>query len=182
MMSPRHFTQAHPHFPFADPRRGTIFRLAGGELHEHRNQPRNAYHARAFADEPSETDACIYHFFFKSVEEFVWKNARNRGDFPMSHETSFQSIDQPAAAAFLSQHRSSDIRQNDRIQRCAPGLGAEIERLRGLPDVRDAERAVVARFAVRLAEVKTAFRKSQRLFELGTTGEEFRTLLRDAGA
>jgi hypothetical protein len=181
MMSPRHFIHAHPHFPYVDPRRGTIFRLASGELHEHRNQPRNAYHAQAFADEPSETDACIYHYFFKSVDEFVWKNARNRGDYPMSHGISFQSIDQGAASAFLSQHISTNVRQDDRILRCAPGLDAEIERLRGLPGVRDAETAVTACFQVRLAEVKTAFRKSQRLFELGTTGEEFRTLLRDAG-
>ena len=177
MLAPRRFIQAHPHFPFADRRRGYTFRLASGELHEYRKQPPGSYHARAFSDEPSCADACLYHYNFKSVEEFAWKSARNRGDFPLSHEMNFVNLDQSSVGLFMLQHRSTDVTENDRLSRCAPGLEQEMARLRSLPGVADAERAVIAHFRQRLAVLKAKLLSDPRMGQFGSAGEEMRALL-----
>ncbi len=178
MMAPRQFIQAHPHFPFADRRRSTTFRLASGAMHEYRNQPMGKYHARAFTDEPSTADACLYHYNFKSVEEFAWKVSRNRGDFPMSHEINFEGLDPVAVGSFMNQHTSTAITQSDRIARSAPGLEGEMQRLRALPGVAVAERAVVTQFRQRLDTVKSKLLSDPKLSHLGAAGEEMRALLR----
>ena len=180
MMAPRHFIQAHPHFPFADRRRSFTFRLADGGLHEHRKQPPDRYHARAFSDEPSSEHACLYHYNFKSVDEFAWKVSRNRGDFPMTHEIDFQGLDEVAVGSFVGQHHSADITRNDRLARCAPGMDAELARLRALPGVLQAERAVIATFQERLAVIKAHLLADPRLGQLGAAGEGMRTLLQAA--
>ena len=177
MMAPRQFIQAHPHFPFADRRRSTTFRLANGATHEYRNQPAGRYHARAFSDEPSTADACLYHYNFKSVEEFAWKVSRNRGDFPMSHEINFEGLDHVAIGSFMLQHRSTAIRQSDHISRTSPGLDDEMQRLRALPGVAMAERTVIAHFRQRLALVKSRLLSDPKLSHLGAAGEEMQALL-----
>ncbi len=177
MMAPRRFIQAHPHFPFADHRRSYSFRLASGALHEYRKQPPGKYHARAFSDDPSNADACLYHYNFKSVEEFAWKVSRNRGDFPMSHGIDFEGLDHVAIGSFMLQHQSTDVAQSDRLPRSAPGLEDEMGRLRSLPGVADAERAVIGRFRQRLDLVKSKLLTEPRLGHLGAAGEEMRALL-----
>ena len=177
MMRPRRFIQAHPHFPFADRRRSYTFRLANGALHEHRKQPPGSYHARAFTDEPSSADACLYHYNFKSVEEFAWKVSRNRGDFPMSHAINFEALDHVAVGSFMAQHHSADVTENDRLIRSVPGLENELDRLRSLPGVAEAERFVIARFGQRLDLVKAKLLADPKLGHLGSAGEGMRTLL-----
>jgi hypothetical protein len=178
MMAPRQFIQAHPHFPFADRRRAYTFRLANGALHEYRNQPPGKYHARAFTDEPSSADACLYHYNFKSVEEFAWKVSRNRGDFPMSHEINFEGLDPVAVGSFMLQHNTRAFTESDRLARCAPGLDGELARLRSLPGIAAAERAVVAQFRDRLEMLKSKLLGDPRLGHLGAAGEEIRALVR----
>ncbi len=177
MLSPRHFINAHPHFPFAEARRDYSFRLADGSRHDHRLQPVESYHARAFADRPSDDDASIYHYYYKSVEEFLWKSSRNRGDYPMSHGITFQSLDAGAATFFLQQHTTTEYRQNDRIAQCAVGLEQEMERLRNLPGVRLAETEVRFQYIRRIRDVKEQFLKSERLVELGDLGSQLRGLV-----
>ncbi len=177
MMAPRHFIQAHPHFPFADHRRGVLFRLASGAMHEYRKQPIGNYHARAFSDEPSSADACLYHYNFKSVEEFAWKVSRNRGDFPLSHGVNFEALDHVAVGSFLNQHRSQNVTASAQVAGGLPALQAEIDRLRALPGVAEAERALTALFRQRLTLVKTKLMAEPRLAQLGGPGEEMRALL-----
>ena len=177
MMKPRHFIQAHPHFPFADSRRSYVFRLASGALHHHRKQPHDNYHARAFTDDPSDADACLYHFNFKSVEEFAWKVSRNRGDFPLSQSVNFEGLDHVAVGSFVGQHRSQDVTVDDRLARGLSALDDEIERLRGLPGVAEAERSTKAAFRQRLDMVKSRLLADPRLGNLGAAGAEMRALL-----
>ena len=175
MLSPRHFIQAHPHFPFADYRRSFVFRLANGTVHEHRNQPRGNYHAQAFTDEPSSADACLYHYNFKSVEEFAWKVSRNRGDFPMSHDVTFAGLDAVAVGSFVEQHRSTGVTVAQPLGR---GLEAEIDRLRSLPGVAQAERSIIDHFRQRVAGLKARLVSEPRLDLFGPAGQEMRALLR----
>ena len=177
MLAPRHFIQAHPHFPFADYRRGVFFRLASGAMHEHRKQPASNYHARAFTDEPSCADACLYHYNFKSVEEFAWKVSRNRGDFPLSHGVNFEGVDHVAVGSFLNQHQSPDVTPSGQAASLVPALEAEIARLRALPGVGEAERAVTALFRQRLDLVKAKLIAEPHLSNLDGPGEEMRALL-----
>ena len=182
MLSPRQFVQAHPHFPFADPRRPCVFRLASGELHRHLKQSPGAYHARAFADEATDDDASVYHYYYKSVEEFVWKSSRNRGDWPMSPATDFASLDAAALTQFLAQHHSMVFTENDRLARCAPALDEEIAALRRLPGVGAAESEVKAQFAARCATIQQQLLASGKLETLGADGERLRQLLLQLGA
>ncbi len=180
MLSPKCFIQSHPHFPFAETRRTYTFRLADGSIHDHRLQPAGSYHAKAFSDRPTDVDACIYHYYHKSVDEFLWKSSRNRGDFPMSHEITFQSLDKGAAAYFLEQHSAENFRLNDRIRDCAPELAKEMEQLRELPGVRTAEDKVRGVFKSRIQDIRRQFLQSQRLVELEGSGESLRLLIQQS--
>jgi Glycosyl transferase family 2 len=159
------------HHPIADIRSSLVFRAPDGTMHSYgRNDP--VHPSPAFSDTPSQDFACIYHYFFKSAEEYMWKFSRNRGDYALQAGISTQSLDAHFLQSFMAQHRSGGL-ENNRINRCAPGFARELSTLRTIRGVADAEFAVKQRLAGRSAEVLAAFAASPTLLEAGPLGKEF---------
>ena len=180
MLTPQSFIQAHPHFPFADRRRSFTFRLASGELHHSRKQSPENYHRQAFTDDPSCDDACLYHYNFKSVQEFAWKVSRNRGDFPLDHGIDFHGLDAVAVGSFAGQHHSAEFVADTRMARSATALDDEMARLRALPGVATAERQVIATFSARSRTLVEMLARAPQLGQFGAAGDAMRALLKAA--
>ena len=136
--------QSHPHhavFPALLP---VTTRDSDGELYRWKD-------GFSFSATPRSERAWISHYFLKSAEEFVWKFSRNRGDQVLVRDLDPKSIDRGFMSMFLKQHQSPTMIEDARTTTCAPGLRLEIERLRGLPGIRAAERLVRSQYAEQIA-------------------------------
>ena len=74
------FIGSRPHHPYWDDQYDVFFRDSSREEHLCFSGPVSG--EKSFSDNKKTNYAIIYHFFEKSVEEFIWKFSRNRGDYP----------------------------------------------------------------------------------------------------
>ncbi len=153
---PRCMVHSGPHAPVTDERRGFVYRTASGELHRFHNPAAGYPPDPQFADAVRPEAAAVCHFYFKSAEEWLWKQSRIRGASPLLPRSLVMA--QESATAFLAQHGRRDVRGDDRLARCTPGLEAEMARLRALPGVAAAEQAVRVAVRARLARIHEAYR------------------------
>lgn len=170
---PRMFIDAWAHFPVTDDRRSFVFRHSTGDLHSYRNAPVEAEFAPAFSDDPNANYACIYHYFYKSAEEFVWKFSRNRADVPNVHGPSDALREPHFLLAFMQQHEATDVTLDDRIERCAPHLDRQMASLLALPSVAEANEKVKRIYRASMPELKDSFRSSPAVLEAEQIGRAF---------
>jgi hypothetical protein len=175
---PAQFLHSAPHFPRTHNRRSFVFRNAAGDLHSYAKATIGPELAPATSDNPDPVFACVYHYFFKSAEELVWKFSRNRGDHPKTDGISNMALEPYMVEEFLEQHEAFDLPTDDRIARCAPNLDAEISTLLALPGVAAAQNDVERIYRERIVVIKEAFRDARAIQQLGAKG---RHLLRLAG-
>lgn len=175
---PQNFIHSLPHFPIAPAGRDVVFRDSTSAIHRHEKASARAGHyGKAFTDEPNRDYACIYHYFFKSAEEFLWKFSRNRGDYAKKSGRDGVSITKEFVQNFMEFFTPDHASRNDWIDRCAPGLDEEMARLKALPGVSEALDAVKIAFHARVAEFKPIFAEAQAVKDAGAAGEAFLALL-----
>jgi hypothetical protein len=175
---PQKFFYSEPHFPVAPSRSTIIFRDSTSAPHSHQKaSAHSGFYGAALSDAPNRDYACIYHYFFKSAEEFLWKFSRNRGDYAKKGGRDGVSITKEFVQNFMGFYQPKNVTRNDWISRCAPGLDAEMARLTVLPGVADALDAVKAAFHARVAEFKPIFAEAQAIKDAGAAGEAFLDLL-----
>lgn len=177
MCRPARFIHSHPHFPITDDRRAFVYRSANGNLHTWRNATATQGDlAPAFSDQPDADHACIYHYFYKSAEEFLWKFMRNRGDAPNASGLSVDLINPEFFHAFVDQHDAQDFVPEQRMAYWAPAFEAEMARLLALPGVAAANARAQANFRALMARAKATSlsradsEPSQPLFRLASLG------------
>ena len=173
MCRPRQFIHSWPHFPITDDRRPFVWRHSTGDLHVYPKRPADAEHAPAFSEQPNADYAAIYHYFYKSAEEFIWKFSRNRGDAANSPMLANDVLEAHFVVAFVQQHESDQLVTDDRIDRCAPGFESELAKLMELPRLRAAHEEAQRRFRALIDQVKPVFRTSPAILEAGEIGEQF---------
>ena len=176
LFRPQKFLHSGPHFPHVHERRGFVFRDPSGAPHGY-DTATEWVDSPAISTRPDMTYACIFHYFFKSADEFLWKFARNRGDFEVTAGLSMQALDPHFVRAFVGQARDTGAAGEDWAVRCAPGLEAEMARLLALPGVADAQRAVFDTYEARIGEVRALYRTSDALAQSGEEGEALLRLL-----
>lgn len=174
MFRPRRFIHSHCHFPIEPKNSSCVFRLASGEPHLHLNPfPGLESLALAASDVGNIDSAAIYHYFYKSAEEYMWKFSRNRGDYPASSDVINYSMDVRFLQDFMEQHESTDFVLDDRIECCAPTFDAELAKLLLLPGIAAANTKIQKAFRWRMREVRWAFRSSPAVMETGELGQRF---------
>lgn len=175
---PQKFIHSEPHFPIAPRGRDFVFRDSTTALHSHEKASAHAGHyGKTLSDNPNRDYACIYHYFFKSAEEFLWKFSRNRGDYAKKSGRDGVSITKEFVQNFMEFFTPDHASRNDWIDRCAPGLDEEMARLKTLPGVSEALDAVKMAFHARVAEFKPIFAEAQAVKDAGAAGEAFLALL-----
>jgi hypothetical protein len=174
MFRPKLFMHSHCHYPIAHENRAFVFRHAPGDLHLFQNPIKGfEFVAPAASDVSNSYYAAIYHYFYKSAEEYMWKFSRNRGDSPHATGISNDVMHAAFLLEFMQQHETSDFVLEDRIERCAPTFDAELAKLLSLPGVAGANAEIQRTFRSRMREVSQAFRSSPAVMETGELGLRF---------
>ena len=143
---PRYYMGSWPHDPIPAPRAPYVFLNAAGKLHHWRGREELPSEG-----EPTFTDAWVNHYFYKSVDEWIWKSSRNRGGYELRHDLAFEPTTLDALLRWFAKEACDE---DGSALPMLPALEEELSRLRSLPGIAEAEAAVTARFAVLLAGLK----------------------------
>jgi hypothetical protein len=150
IMRPRFFHNATPHVPTSDGLVSVTCRDAVGEPHQLPSP---------FTVVGREGPAWIAHYFFRSIEEFIWKWSRGPGDQAVRSIGPQVNIPEPFVMAFISQFRTEDVVPDGRMARCAAGLQAERERILRVPEIAAAREQVICYYRQRSATVAPMLRE-----------------------
>ncbi|OUJ16742.1 hypothetical protein HK28_09335 [Acetobacter sp. DsW_063] len=153
----RYFYGSCPHEPVSNSRRNSIMVAANKRPYV----PLDRSAGNAKSDLPLASYAQIYHYFFKSAEEFLWKFSRNRGDFPFVSEDIFVNVLDMSIFidAFISAFNGEgDENGGVMMQRQLPSNIQEYENLLSAEVIRQANDRVQSAYDVRLNKLKDAFR------------------------
>jgi hypothetical protein len=170
---PHRSIHSHPHFPITDDRRAFIYRHASGGLHTWHNARSQGDLAPAFSDHPNADHAGIYHYFYKSAEEFLWKFMRNRGDAPNAPGLLSDRLNKFFLAEFVRQHEAGNFVPDDRIAAFAPKFDAELAHLQSLPGVAGANARAQSNYRRLIAQMKQRFRSEDALRGMDEAGRRF---------
>jgi hypothetical protein len=176
MFRPGKFIHSGPHFPHSY--RGAPFTFvdAAGRPHVY-DRDTDWVDAPALSLHPAMSHASVFHYFFKSAEDYLSKFARNRGDVVINKTLSLDTLDRHFLRSYVGQARSADTSQTDWAVRCAPNLEEEIEFLLALPDVAQAQLASDALAQERLAKLRQIAVTTSPLRSIVPEGPEFLDIL-----
>ena len=176
MFRPRLITRARAHTPVCDERSSFTYRLSTGDLHLYQAAPPGFHADPGFSDKVNTDNACIYHYYYKSAEEWLWKNSRNRGDGPMQTGFPPRMFTDEWIKDFMRQNDEPNQEVDRRMPHFAGRLDEQIAALQALPGVSDATRNVQNAYRARLEALKQAVRVSPVCENLGDLTLRFLSL------
>ena len=160
---PNRVIHSEPHFPRTDGRRYLVRRQASGQPHVFDQPPAGFGATPAFTNEVDVRYATIYHYIFKSAEETLWRNARNRGDRAVElNERSIRHVSDNDCHAYVVQETATALPADDRMQVCSRRQAEFTARLLSLPDVAAAYQTVLSAFATRMEQIRASYRRRLR--------------------
>ena len=176
---PNRIIHSEPHYARTDDRRNLLRRHANGEMHAYDQPPDGLPATPAFSNKVDTEQATIYHYIFKSAEEVLWRNTRNRGDQAMRvNITDIRHVSDADCRWFQIQDEAEDLEIDTRMQLCRVKQDATIQELRSLPGVERAYQAMLQKFHAQLEQVRNSYRLR---LQHGEVTEEMRQLLSKAG-
>lgn len=123
---PQKAATSYPHFPIEYDNYSFIRRNSAGALIRTRvNEERHGVLGKHVNDDPDNRFAVIYHYYFKSIEEFIWKSSRNRGDHPKSAEIRDVAFHEELVRHFLEKFETED--QSTSGNPCFPDISLIID-------------------------------------------------------
>lgn len=161
MSRPNRVCHSEAHVPFTDERSGLVQFHAGGRPHRWHNPPAGFRWNPKFSDNIDGDVAVIYHYIFKSAEEWLWKSARNPGDHRLTANAELRVVDQGKVRHFLAQHDAPNLAVTRRAVECVSDLAGEIERIKSLPRIGPSYRQVMSRYEEKLTRIKSAYARSE---------------------
>jgi hypothetical protein len=151
----RLFLSSQPHYPLRTLDGPTIFRTEDGQVHHH---PGVTHRIPAFAENPSATQAWINHYIFRTAPESLWKLARGN----LTWAASSTDAPQPEFVEFLTGAftdfaSAARLVKDTRVQICAQGQGAMLEKLLGLPGIAETQETITFNFETKLRSLSEKF-------------------------
>lgn len=113
---PARAAKAYPHFPIEFDNYSFIRRNSVGSILKTRqNEEVHGPLGKHLNDAPDSRFAVIYHYYFKSIEEYIWKSARNRGDHPKDANLFKAAFDEELVRWFLRCFEDDNTETSDRL-------------------------------------------------------------------
>ena len=103
-------------------------------------------------------DAWIAHYFFKSLDEYIWKTSRG---FDLRRELSFNMA---SLLGYLRWFRPEDTTEDRRALHHLDAQKRELARLRSLPGLAEAEAESRRAFQERIAAMKVEIARSIKAY------------------
>ena len=154
------FWDAHCHFPYPTMDQPFAYRIEDGAPCHHMGKLRGI---KVPADAVSAENTWVSHYIFRSAGEALIKIARGYALWSADSVKADASV-VDARLETLMQHfvglAEKPLVEDRRTVACAPGLEAELARLRALPGVEAADRAIKSVYPGRIADVCEAFLSS----------------------
>lgn len=140
---PARAAKSYPHFPvefdnYSFIRRNSVGNLLRTRKNEEKHGPLGKHHN----DAPDSRFAVIYHYYFKSIEEYIWKSARNRGDHPKNTDLLNAAFDEILVTWFLERFEKEKTETSDSasfpdISFLREGFYQEYEKILSIPEIKD---------------------------------------------
>ncbi len=159
-------TASWPHNPVGGYRRFPVYLNAAGRVHHGLGSTNNAHHGV-----PTFQDAWIAHYFFKSLDEYIWKTSRG---FDLRRELSFKV---EVLVGFLKWFDRSSSVEDRRALPHLDALKQELTRLRSHPGLSEAENIIRKNFVERVGTMKAEIARSVEAFADFDPGSKERLLL-----
>ncbi|NHN86857.1 glycosyltransferase family 2 protein [Acetobacter musti] len=134
---PRCVLHSRAHHPVEWTLNPLRYTLANGEKHEYLQPPSGMNRSAGFADKGNFEAICIYHFFYKSVEEWMWKSSRNRGDNPMSPVLDLAAFNDDWIGNFIRQYENHRAQSESWLHAIMPRVNEELRRLRNISTIKN---------------------------------------------
>jgi hypothetical protein len=178
MFRPAQVIQSQAHHPLASSRYAITMCLADGSPHQWRSPPGGMPASAGFADHVIFENIGIYHYFYKSPEEWMWKSSRNRGDNPSKSGLDLRSFVDGWIGNFMSQiHGDMRSGQDHWLASQRDRLIAELETLKGLPGMAEALHDVYATYRERAALIRERLREENTRDQLSDHNKPFFDLI-----
>ncbi|WP_252365374.1 glycosyltransferase family 2 protein, partial [Gluconobacter thailandicus] len=144
MFRPAHALQSAAHHPTSSPRYALTMCLSDASSHLWVSPPGGLPAGPGFADRTVFAGIGIYHYFYKSPEEWMWKSSRNRGDNPSQSGIDLRNFVDSWIGNFMSQVEGNW--RTDQEEKWLSGrhndMHRELSYLLSLPNINDAQNAV----------------------------------------
>lgn len=171
MFRPQKAAKAYPHFPIEFDGNVIVRRNSTGNLMRTRvNEEKHGPHGKHIDDVPDNRFATIYHYYFKSVEEFLWKSSRNRGDHPKVDEIGMVAFDEEIAKWFIQDFEKNypkDILPMlPNINRFSKNYFASYNNIFSIDGISEAYAQIVKSFSEKMETIYTYLSKKNEKNEL----------------
>ena len=173
---PHRMLRSRSHTPVCDERSSFTYRLSTGELHLYHSSPPGFHADAGFSDRVNTDNACIYHYYYKSASEWMWKSSRNRGDSPVHGGLPDRFFTEDWIKDFMRQNDEPDQEIDLKLPVYRSRIQHELARLRALPGIAQASRYVTEAYKVRLEELKSIVRSSPILEHPSELSRRYLTL------
>ncbi len=171
------FWDSHCHFPYPTLDQPFAYRIEDGAPCHHMGKLRGIHTP---VDAVSADTTWVSHYIYRSAGEALIKIARGYALWSAESVLADNSVID-ARLETLMQHfvtlAEKPLLEDRRTIACAPGLQAELLRLRALPGVEDADRAIKSLYPGRIAEVSEAFLFEPPRADRSPAHEKFRSML-----
>ncbi len=167
---------SQPHFPRADERTSLTFVEADSQPHTWNKSELDKSIACALSDTPTESHAYLFHFFYRSAEEFLWKWSRNRGGQPRSESDISIALQPRFLTGFLKQFNVQDTCIQDQVNFNKETFNKNMEKMLAIQSINLAQLNVKNSFIERNRKVIELY-KPELSHNFGDEGKAFLKLL-----
>ena len=148
------------HVPFADERSGLVHYHASGRPHSWHKGAKGFPHSPKFSDTIADTGAVVYHYIYKSADEWLWKNARNPGGHAITSNEDIKPMNPARAKSFMTQYDATGLNVSRRAVECAPQQIEQMKALKALPHIAEIDQELRRRYEDKLARLKALYASS----------------------
>ncbi|MCG4252943.1 glycosyltransferase family 2 protein [Acetobacter senegalensis] len=164
---------SNAHYPVVPDNELIGFRLTDNEPHRWNHPPAGEPASPAFSDYVMLDNIRVYHYFHKSAQEWFWKSCRNRGGDSTDMGADFALIEDGWIGNFMNQAKDNRVDKDGWVSSFAARHKKELDALRSIPRIAQAENLVRRKFSTRMQLLKNELKVKGMQNKLNEKNKDF---------